>query len=278
MNDMDEVKPLPPVVPYIGGKRNLARTVIQRIEATPHDTYAEVFVGMAGIFLRRSQAPKAEVINDYSRDVATFFRVLQRHYVPFVDMMRFQLTTRAEFERLSETLPDTLTDMERAARFLYLQATAFGGKVRGRNFGVSVGRPGRFDINRLGPMLEEVHSRLARVVVECLSYDRFILRYDRPGTLFYLDPPYWGNERDYGDGMFARQDFVRLAALLHHVQGRFILSINDTKEVRRLFAGFDIEPVQTTYSLAGKGANRKVGELIIRGGGNAPTRGIRRAL
>lgn len=266
MNKLTAVEPLSPLAPYRGGKRNLARHIIQRIDAIPHDCYAEVFVGMAGVFLRRHQAPKSEVINDYSRDVATFFRILQRHYVAFMDMMRFQLTTRVEFERLVATDPETLTDLERAARFLYLQNTAFGGRVSGRNFGVAPDRPARFDITKLATMLEDVHSRLTRVVVECLPYDQFITRYDRPGTLFYLDPPYWGSEGDYGKEMFARADFLRLVILLHQIEGRFIMSINDRQEVRRLFAGFDIEPVETSYTIARKGSKR-VGELIITGGG-----------
>src|SRR5258708_4808327 len=129
---------------------------------------------MGGVFFRRRHAPAAEVVNDINRDVATLFRVLQRHYVAFLDMMKFQLTTRAEFERLSATAAETLTDLERAARFLYLQRTAFGGKVAGRNFAISRDRPGRFDITRLVPMLEEVHTRLAGVVIECLPWQEFI--------------------------------------------------------------------------------------------------------
>jgi DNA adenine methylase len=57
-----------------------------------------------------------------------------------MDTLRFQLSGRREFERLKATDPATLTDLERAGRFLYLQRLAFGGKVNGRNFGVSVGR------------------------------------------------------------------------------------------------------------------------------------------
>lgn len=258
---MRPVAPTLPVVPYIGGKRNLARRLVERIEAIAHTTYAEAFVGMAGVFLRRRSAPKAEVINDCSQDVATFFRVVQRHYPAFRDMIRFQITSRAEFDRLAATDPDTLTDLERSARFLYLQATAFGGKVAGRTFGVSPARPGRFDLTRLGPMLEDVHARLAGVTVERLPFDRFIARYDRPGTLFYLDPPYWGCETDYGKGLFARDDFARLAEILADLKGRFLLSLNDRPEVREIFAGFDQEPVATRYSVGT--ASTPARELII---------------
>ena len=108
---------------------------------------------MGGIFLRRSMRPRAEVINDLGRDIANLFRILQRHYPQFIDCLRFQLTTRVEFERLVDTRPDTLADLERAARFLYLQRTAFGGKVSGRNFSVSPDRPARFNLSTLEPLL-----------------------------------------------------------------------------------------------------------------------------
>ena len=184
------IKPIDPVAPYVGGKRLLAKCIRQRIEAIPHDTYAEPFVGMGGVFLRRRERPRLEVVNDLSRDVITFFRILQRHYAPFIEIIKFGITSRAEFNRLVETNPETLTDLERAARFFYIQRTAFGGKVSGRNFGVSPDRPGRFDVTKLSSMLEDLHTRLSGVVIECLPYSEFISRYDRPQTLFYLDPPY----------------------------------------------------------------------------------------
>ncbi len=255
------VEPVLPVAPWIGGKRNLAGLICRRIEAIPHTTYAEPFVGMGGVFLRRAARPAAEVINDRGRDITNLFRILQRHYVAFLDLLRFQLTTRTEFNRLVATDPGTLTDLERAARFLYLQRTAFGGKVSGRNFGVAVERPARFNLTTLEPMLEDVHSRLAGVVIECLDFGDFIARYDRPGTLFYLDPPYWGNETDYGRDIFRREDFERMATQLGGIRGRFILSLNDRPEVRETFRAFDIEAVRTTYTV-GKAA-RSAGEVLI---------------
>ncbi|MFK5979690.1 MAG: DNA adenine methylase [Rhizobiaceae bacterium] len=257
-----EVDPVNPVAPYLGGKRNLAKTLTKQISAIKHDTYAEAFIGMGGVFFRRSQQPRSEVINDINKDIATLFRILQRHYPQFLETIRYQITSRSEFNRLVETKADTLTDLERSARFLYLQRTAFGGKVSGRNFGVSADRPARFNLTQLEPMLEAVHERLSGVVIECLPYPEFIQRYDKPTTLFYLDPPYWNCENDYGKDVFAKSDFKAMAKQLKSIKGRFIMSINDVPEIRAMFAWADIEAVETTYTV-GKGKGKKVGELII---------------
>lgn len=255
------VQPIAPVAPWLGGKRNLARRICALIDATPCSTYVEPFVGMGGIFLRRSTRPKCEVINDKGRDIANLFRILQRHYPQFLEVLRFQLTTRAEFNRLVETPPDTLTDLERAARFLFLQRTAFGGKVSGRNFGVARDRPARFNLTTVEPMLEDLHSRLSGVVIECLDWADLIPRYDGAGTLFYLDPPYWGCENDYGKAMFSRDDFARLAGVLADIKGRFLLSLNDLPAVRACFAAFNLMQINTSYSIGGGSEARA--ELLI---------------
>jgi DNA adenine methylase len=124
--------------------------------------------------------------------------------------------------------------------------------VRSRSFGVSIG-PARFDITRLVPLLEAVHERLASVTIECLPWSEFITRYDRPDTLFYLDPPYWGSEDDYGRGLRKRSDFGRLAEQLRGIEGRFLLSLNDVPEIRRIFGGFWMEQVATSYTVGIKG-------------------------
>ncbi len=263
IHELREAKPAHPVAPYVGGKRNLATRVIERIKAVPHQTYAEGFVGMGGVFLRRPFQARGEVINDISADVVTLFRVLQWHYQALMDVLKWQVTSREQFERLKAANPDSLTDMHRAARFLYLQRTCFGGKVEGQNFGVSLGRGARFDVTKLGSLLEAVHERLAGVVIERLPYADFLARYDAPGTLFYLDPPYWGSEGYYGP-VFEREDFARLAGALGRIKGRFIMSINDRPEIREMFRAFAIEGVETRYSLSEKTSGRdRVGELLI---------------
>lgn len=256
------IDPVSPPAAYIGGKRQLARTISEKIQAIPHDVYAEPFVGMGGVFFRRNTKPKAEIINDRSGDVANLFRILQRHYPQFIDTLRFQITSRHEFDRLNASEPKSLTDLERAARFLYLQRLSFGGKVAGRSFGVDVTRGSRFNLTTLAPLLQDVHERLASVVIEKLDWSNFIDRYDRLGTLFYLDPPYWGSEDYYGKELFSRDQYEVMAGRLAQVKGRFILSINDVPEIRNIFSGFTIEEVALTYTAVG-GNGRAAKELII---------------
>ncbi|QEW21218.1 DNA adenine methylase [Marinibacterium anthonyi] len=255
--------PVKPVAPYLGGKRNLAKRICRIIDADPHTTYAEPFVGMGGIFLRRSRAARSEFINDLNGDVYTLFRILQEHYVAFLDLLRFQITTQENFNRLVSVDPETLTDLQRAARFLYIQRCAFGGKVSGRNFGISKDRPSRFNLTTLEPDLEALHSRLAGVTVTRLDFGAFITRIDQPGTFFYLDPPYWGSEGDYGRQAFDRSRFTDLADQLRQIQGRFLLSINDVPEVRDLFDWAHLRPVETSYSVAKHSAGSRAGELLI---------------
>jgi DNA adenine methylase len=248
--DFQQINSVKPPAAYLGGKLALSGRLVKLIERIDHKSYAEPFVGMGGVFLRRKLIPRSEVINDISGDVVALFRVLKRHYVPLMDELRFTFTSRREFERLLKTDATTLTDIDRAVRFLYLQRLAFGGKITGRHFGVAAGYPGRFDVSKLESLLADINERLSGVVIENLHYTNFITRYDSPDTLFYLDPPYFGCETDYGKNVFTRDDFANIAALLATISGQFILSINDTPEIREVFSEFDQQEVKLTYSVA----------------------------
>ncbi|MBB5515745.1 site-specific DNA-adenine methylase [Rubricella aquisinus] len=164
MDRQHKVPPAAPVAPWLGGKKALHRRIIQRIEAIDHSAYIEPFVGMGGVFLRRTWKPRTEVANDRNGDITNLFRILQRHYPQFLQMMQFQITSRREFDRLRACDPSTLTDLERAARFLYLQRLVFGGQVN-NVFGVSPQTAPRFSLARLEPLLEAAHARLDGVVL-----------------------------------------------------------------------------------------------------------------
>ncbi|RZM34387.1 MAG: DNA adenine methylase, partial [Sphingomonas sp.] len=202
--------------------------------------------------------------NDLSGDVANLFRVVRRHYEPFVDELRWLIASRAEFDRQNAMDPRLLTDIERAVRFLYLQRLAFGGRVDSRHFGVRRDQDSRINLGKLRAELKLLRDRLAPVTIEQLDYADVIRRYDRADALFFLDPPY-DETKGYGIE-FGRDQYLAMAEQLAGIRGQFIMSINDTPFIRETFARFAIAEVETTWTLSTCAAGRakKVTELIIR--------------
>lgn len=250
-------------MPWFGGKRKLAKDIIKIINQVQHICYAEPFVGMGGVFLRRTHKSKCEIINDFSRDVSNFFRVVQRHPDELLKHLELKVSSRDEFYRLKAIPPESLTDVERAARFIYIQRCAFAGKVIGNDFGLTTDGNGRFCTDLTFPMIKRLHKRIAAVQIMDIDWQDFIKRVDREYTLFYLDPPYFGHEDDYGKDMFNREQFVKMAVLLSDIKGKFILSINDTTEIRKWFCNFYIKEVGLTYTAAGGNKPKAAKELII---------------
>ncbi len=260
------VQPLRSLVSWVGGKRRLAPRIVAAIEQVPHDLYVEPFIGMGSVFLARNRKPRYECINDRSEDVVNLFRVAKHHPQALVDEMRLALVSRAEFQRLLCVDSATQTDIQRAARFFYLQRLNYGGKPTSKVFPARGNGAKGINVERLLGNLIAVQRRLSSVVIENMDWSELLRRYDRPNSLFYVDPPYYGCEGYYGPGLFSREDHARLAEVLLGLDGRFILSINDAPEIRALYKGkARIEDVETTYSVAGK--PQAITELLISGGG-----------
>lgn len=121
----------------------------------------------------------------------------------------------------------------------------------------------RHNLLRIEEELSGVHVRLANVIIEQGAWREVVERYDRPHTLHYLDPPYWETE-GYGVD-FPWGEYEAIAAFMRQAKGKVILSINDHPEIRALFAGMNIIPLQLQYTIAREKANSTAaGELIIK--------------
>lgn len=246
-----------PIIPWIGGKRRLARPILDRFPA--HTCYVEAFCGAAAIFFSKDPAD-VEVLNDINGELVNLYRVVQHHLEEFVRQFKWALSSRQVFEWESRKDPQTLTDIQRAARFYYLQKHAFGGLVDGQNFGTATTSGPRLNLLRLEEDLSQAHLRLHGVYVENLPWQEVVARYDRPHTLFYLDPPYWQTE-GYGVA-FGFEQYERMAELTRTVQGAVVISINDHPDIRRAFAGLHQEELGITYTVGG-GAGSPARELLI---------------
>lgn len=248
-----------PIVPWIGGKRRLAAVLLDRLPA--HTCYVEPFCGAAALFFSKAERSKAEVLNDINGDLIRLYRCLQHHLEEFVRQFKWALVSREMFEWTRATPPDTLTDIQRAARFYYLQRLSFGGKVEGQTFGTSTTAPARLNLLRIEEELSAAHVRLAGVTVEQLPWQDCLRRYDRPHTLFFMDPPYW-QTAGYG-APFGWDQYEQLAETLGQLKGRAIMTINDHPDVRRCFQAFQFERVDISYQVGGGHKAVRRHELIV---------------
>jgi DNA adenine methylase len=248
-----------PIIPWIGGKRRLAKRIIPLFPE--HTCYVEPFCGAAAIYFMKDQT-KVEVLNDINGELVNLYRVVKHHMDEFVRQFRWSLTSRQMYKWLQDTPEEILTDIQRAARFFYLQKNAFGGKVSRQTFGTATTSAPRLNLLRLEEDLSQAHLRLSQTFIEHLDWDKCITKYDREHTLFYCDPPYYGTE-GYGVD-FGIEQYDRMAELARTIKGKMVISVNDIPEMRKAFSGLNMESVDITYTVGGQGKANKTAELIIR--------------
>jgi hypothetical protein len=128
-----------PIIPWLGGKRRLADKLIPLFP--PHECYVEVFAGGAALYFLRPMPAQTEVLNDINGELVNLYRVVQHHLEEFVRQFKWAISSRQIFKWQQITDPATLTDIQRAARFYYLQQHAFGGKLSGQTFGTATTGP-----------------------------------------------------------------------------------------------------------------------------------------
>ncbi len=218
----------PPIV-RVGGKHRLARKIIALFPE--HTTYVEPFGGAAHVLLRKMPS-KVEVYNDFDGDIVNFFRVAANpaKCAELAERLAMTLYAREEYEDARGNI-DATSDVDRAYNFAVLNRQSFGGKMTSWGYDVTAGKQAASFAGMPEGVLR-LHNRLKRVKIERKPFEDVLCRYDRPGTLFYLDPPYpftggRGKGKVYRFEM-TDNDHRRMVDILLNIQGKAILSGYDT--------------------------------------------------
>lgn len=244
---------------WIGGKCQLRNEIIFRFPAAGVGRYIEVFGGAGWVlFGKEKVSGQLEVYNDINGNLVNLFRCVKYHCGEVQKELDWLLTSREQFfDCLTQLNSCGLTDIQRAARFFYTVKISFG--CDQRTYATSAKT-----IDNAAVYLEKVKERLRGVNIEHKDFADLIQVYDRKNALFYLDPPYVGTE-GYYDSPFSAEDHQRLAELLKHIKGRFILSYNDNAFIREQYAWCGMETVVRSNTLAGNSDKRvPFAELIIK--------------
>jgi DNA adenine methylase len=239
---------------WVGGKSRLRKFIVPLFPE--HTCYVEPFAG-AGWVLFGKKPSEVEILNDIDQEVVNFFRTVKNNPEALIQSFDFELVGRAEFDRLAKLDPSQLNEIERAHRFYYLIMAGWGGELRYPRFQTSITDGGHGNrligaINTLKERLTPVHDRLKTVLIENLDWKKCIDRYDREGTLMYLDPPYPDNKCNYFHNMRDAGDHEDLASRLKNAACKWILSSYDKEDVRSLYPDNFIIPISSMSGMKSK--------------------------
>lgn len=277
---------LKPFIPWVGGKTAL-RPTLYRLFPNHFSRLVEVFGGGASVLFGREPDGCEEIYNDLNGDLVNLFQCVKRRSLALVRELGFlPLNSRQEFgvlrkflkqeeftdEDLKEELalserclepPESeeiqkllteqaeLGDVRRAAAFYKVIRYSYAGS--GTSYG---GKP--LDIRRGLHLIWACSRRLGDAVIEHQSYEAIIPRYDAPGTLLYIDPPYY--QAECYEVAFGLDDHYKLRELFGNCGCFAVLSYNDTPFIRELYKGFWIYSVRRLNNMAQRYKAQRRGE------------------
>lgn len=262
--------PRPPVK-WAGGKSQLLEQFKELFPAK-YSLYLEPFVGGGAVFFYLK--PEKAVLIDSNEELINFYLVVRDCLdALLVDLKKHE--NQAEYYYKIRALdPATLSPVERASRFLYLNKTGYNGLWRVNRQGKHNVPFGRYKNPRIvdEPNLRAVNRALKQAEIICGDFS-LVLEYVRPQSFVYLDPPYHpvsvtASFTSYTAESFGEEEQKRLASVFRELDKRgclVMLSNSDTSFIHGLYQGFNITTVQAKRAINCRADRRgPVKELVIR--------------
>jgi DNA adenine methylase len=217
---------LKPPLSWHGGKSRFTYNILALFPE--HHTYCEVFGGSGAVPLAKEPS-KVEIFNDVDDSLVNLFRVIRDPDLcdRLQKACQNTLYARSEFKLAQEP---TVDPVERARRFLVRQRMSRSGLGERWSYVVDDSRRGMASVVRRWQATEErlsaLHQRLRTVQIEQADWRKILDRYDGPGSLFYMDPPYQPDTRTGGGypHEMTRADHDDLVERLLQLTGMVVLS------------------------------------------------------
>lgn len=239
--------PLRPLFCRQGNKYLLRREINALIP--PHKTYVELFAGSGAIFLSKDKAEK-NVLNDLDSSVTKFYNTVKR--ITFDEK-----TQDPNLNSISAIKKWYKKNHQSKSGLNYLMAE----KIRTCNGfnAVPIKNPNNVyqphnPVGRINKgQFQKIKDKLKDVIISNADYEVAVKKYDSPSTFFFVDPPYEETRKSFDYAEDTDFNFERLNDVLTRIRGKFLMTINDSPRIRKLFGHFHIKPVKV-YTAWGNAA------------------------
>ncbi|MCL1857781.1 MAG: DNA adenine methylase [Oscillospiraceae bacterium] len=275
---MKKNKLVAPVLKWVGGKRQLLDELVPLLP-NKITTYCEPFVG-GGALLFELQ-PKVAYVNDINDELIGVYNVIKNDVEALIIALQHFKNESDYFYSVRDWDRDkskyfSLSDIDKAARMLYLNKTCYNGLFRVNNAGEFNSPFGNYRNPNIvnAPTLRAVSSYLSTATVHLSAYDyKEVLKKLPKGTFVYLDPPYdpvsdTANFTGYSRGGFSQTDQIALRSVCDELNAngiKFMLSNSATKFIKEQYASYNITTVQAKRIINSDSSKRgEVDEVVVR--------------
>ncbi len=237
------------------GKKTPIQDTIVRLKPNDYKTYIEPFVGSGAIYFKLQNDPDKvkSVLNDKDKIVTMGFRLLKTN--PTGDIEKFNKMSIANLDSYVKTTQSG--NLNNLAKAIIIQCGTFGSRGVGKIY-KSAGI-----YNKMKKVVRgDYKDYMKNTTITSTDYKQVIRKYDNKDAFLFLDPPY-----EASDKLYKEDDDIldELAKVLNTVKGKFLLTLNDSTRVRKLFSKYKIRGLSVrgggrNNSSIGRGTRR---ELII---------------
>lgn len=274
---MPKNKLVAPVLKWVGGKRQLLPDISPLLPKSIK-SYCEPFVGGGAVLL--DLQPKKAIVNDINSDLILVYKVIKDNVDELISLLgkypneeEFYYNLR-NIDREQDKYA-SLSDVQKAARVLYLNKTCYNGLYRVNNAGEFNSPFGRYKNPNIvnEPVLRAVslYFNAAEITFSSVDFSE-VLGNIKKGTFVYLDPPYdplsdTSSFTGYSRGGFSREQQIQLRECCDSLNDRgikFMLSNSATEFIKDQYANYHIKTVQAKRAINSIASKRgDVDEVII---------------
>lgn len=246
-----------PFLRWAGGKTRLLNALLPFVPAK-FKNYHEPFLGSGAMFFALRHRAKACFLADLNSELVNLWRVIKQEPRAFYEQIQPYLRRKGEDEYyvVRDESPDH--HLERAARFFYLNQTAWNGLWRENRWGVFNVPYGARDFKGIDPdTLANLSMVLQEVDVSEMDFREAAKRTEK-GDFIYFDPPYLpvsdtSKFAGYNGTRFRKHDLEELADLCRHLTKRgvyWMVSNRDNEHIRAIFSHAKVTSFTTRRSVA----------------------------